>query len=198
MVVNPVPVSWLYHTLSMTTALLVLSKVIFRGVMDHRVKHVPLYIANRVRTARTDVLLNILGEKCRSAWLRRFFCCHVTNIIHRLSNSQGRRQQFLSGGPKFKGSGWPRDPHHPDKVTGSARLPQVPQVGAGGRSGPRTPRLPPSLATLKLFALYICTNLRRARLILECPGSTPRRHFISVPYVTSHPGRLSLLPFMGR
>ena len=45
-VVSPVPVSWLYHTLLMTTALLVLSKVIFCGVMDHRVEHVSLYIAN--------------------------------------------------------------------------------------------------------------------------------------------------------
>ena len=54
---------------------------------------------------------------------------------------QGRRQEFFSTGSKMSadlGGRW--TPHNPDKVTGSAQLPQVPQVNVGGGGpDPRTP-----------------------------------------------------------
>ena len=54
------------------------------------------------------------------------------HFVRRIAS--GGARIFLSRSPKIQGGlhGWPRDPHHPDTVTGSARVPQVPQVDAGG------------------------------------------------------------------
>jgi len=60
------------------------------------------------------------------------------------SGRQGRRQEFLSIGSRNSGV-WVAAglPQHPDKFTGSTRLPQVSQVDAGFlTSGPTKRRRP--------------------------------------------------------
>ena len=64
------------------------------------------------------------------------FCGNVT------VRCRGWRQQFLFRASKnSKGYGWPRDLHHPEKVAGFARLPQV-DAGDGWGPGPTARRRP--------------------------------------------------------
>jgi len=51
--------------------------------------------------------------------------------------------------------------HQLDKVTGSARLPQLPRVDAGGPA-PRTPRSPPPLPPRSVRLLYGCIFTARS------------------------------------
>jgi len=72
-------------------------------------------------------------EKRRGNWL---------GSVLFVSFGRGRRQEFLFKGSKNSGGlGGCGTSHHPDKVAGSERLPQVPaQVNAGGLD------LPPAAA----------------------------------------------------
>jgi len=65
--------------------------------------------------------------------------------------NMGGAMESLLRGPKIQGVlVAARNPHHPGKVAGSPRLPQVPQVDTGGGSqDPMTsPRPPPPLEPL--------------------------------------------------
>ena len=72
-------------------------------------------------------------------------------------------------------------PHHPDKATGSARLPQVPQVNTGG-SGPQHPCPPLPLINCKLF-VWLAGCLSWHQLQKSC--SRPYLMFINLLAPTS-------------
>jgi len=60
----------------------------------------------------------------------------------------GRRREFLSSVSKKPGGLGGLDAHHPGKVNGPARVPEVPQVDPGADPGPRTARPPPLTAVI--------------------------------------------------